>query len=200
MAVGIYEVVIDQSCPAGDIKNVLHYEFINPGAAVFQDFVDHLAARFVANCQVNFTPSYSLLGATFRETEPGAVGVSYTITGGAVNGTAPETEFASQVAMLINKFNDDGTRPARGRMYIGGLTADALNSESLWKSSVRDTVVQWWEDMNTGTLPVTGEALDMRIAATDPTQPNTEAFPTVDRLTGNVNPGTQRRRRRGVGS
>lgn len=195
-----YEVVLMGRADSGDILNVLHYDISLQDATVLQEMTDFIAAAFITHCQDRFVPDFQLRRVRFRPDSPGAVGVEYTPTAGPINGTATGGEYAGQLAALIRKHNDDGDRPAIGRAYVGGLATGQLTGEGLWEQNLINSLIDFWEAIRDINLVVSGETAQMLIKASNPTAPNTSAYVDVDRITGGVNPVTQKSRKRGVGS
>lgn len=195
----IYEAVMNFNSPTGAIKNVLHYSTVAVQGDTLQDATNEIELQWNSNCRNRFAAAVTFVSMTWRLNAPGEVGVEYQVPLSPVPGTADENKYAAAEAMIIQKRHLSGARPARGRLYVGGITSNQLNGVGNWDQATVDDVATWVEsirDFNAGTPEIN---FRMVIVASNPTAPNTQTFTQVDQVAGIVRPATQRRRRRGIG-
>ncbi len=195
-----YEAVLNFSSPTGEIKNVLHYRTAALQGSDLQDATDEIQLQWNTLCRNRFAPSVSFVSVTWREDTPGAVGVEYFVPLSPVPGSAADNQYAAAEAAIIRKRCTDGSNPARGRMYIGGITSEAFNSVGNWGQDTIDDLVAWVEAIAQFTAGSPATVFNMLIKASNPAAPNTNAYNIVDTIQGIVRPATQRRRRRGIGT
>ena len=194
----VYEITLNYSAPSGIMQNVLHYDFQGTEPFDFQAAADVIRVDFVDNLASIIAPAVSLTGITVREDVPGSIGQTYGLTLGDAPGTSTDNQFGAVLSAIVQKKAENLQRPNKGRIYQGGITSEGLGSFGNWSQAVLDACDAFWADMRVLSIvgPSTGT---MVIKASKPTNPNTVAYNPVATLDTLNNPGTQRRRRRGVG-
>lgn len=197
---GYFEAVLNFSSPTGVIKNVVHYNLSSDDPANIQEATDIIMGQFNIICAGDFSPAVVFESITWREEIEGAVGVEYSDPSGPYPGTFSDGDYAPNAAMLVRKFHDSGVRPSRGRNYIGGVTAEALEATGRWNAVNVGRVVSWFEYIRSFTVNEGADTVDMVIKATNPTAPNTVPFSIVNRVSGEVRVKSQKRRLEGIGS
>jgi len=153
----------------------------------------------VDNLQGALMTSVAYDGITIREDIPGSVGVTYPFTLGTLTGTNGSSSLIPQSALLLRKYADTAVRPNQGRIYQGGLPANAVNSSGRFSGPTVTDVQLFWQDQRIVNL-VGGSSLQMVIKSSNPTAPNTVAYNPVSRIVAAAIPVTQRRRKEGQGS
>lgn len=194
-----YEAVLNFTAPTGAIKNVLHYETVGTQGVDMQEATDKIELEWNQNCRDVITPSVSFVSVTWREDSAGSVGVDYLVPLSPVPGTATDNSLAVAESMIIQKINTTGTKPARGRLYVGGVSAVAFESNGNYSTESVGKVADWVDQIKEFTVPTSGVGYQMVIKASNLATPNTQTQTAVDTVIGSVRPGTQRRRRRGIG-
>ena len=194
-----YEAVLNFNAPTGAIKNVLHYLTAAEQGEQLQAATDEIELLWNTHFRSQVAPSITFNSITWRVDEVGAVGIEYPVPLSPVAGSATSSEFAAAEALILHKKNTTGTKPARGRMYIGGVTSGKFNSVGNWDQSVLDAGIDWLEAIAEFTAGSPATVFNMVIKASNLAAPNTVPYAVVDTVGGVVRPGTQRRRRRGIG-
>ncbi len=194
-----YEAVLNFAAPTGAIKNVLHYETVGVQGVDMQEATDKIELEWNQNCRDRFAPSVSFVSVTWRDDSAGSVGVEYLVPLSPVAGTANDNQYAAAEALIIQKVNTSGVKPAKGRLYVGGITSEAFEATGNWALATVQAVEAWVDQIRDFTVPTTGVGFQMVIKASNPTAPNTSIQQNVDLAKGIVRPATQRRRRRGIG-
>lgn len=194
-----YEVVIEGRQDGDDLLNVLHYMVPDGQQPDWQAGADEIRAHLSNYLELRSNPNVRYLGITVRLDEPGQVGVFYAFTGGPVIGAADADDAVRQVAMLVRKRNLDGTRPALGWFFVGGITVGATNADGSWDSPTVTDVQNYADDIRI-LGAVTQTDTQMVIKARNPTAPNTVPYATVDVVeAAPTQPRTVRSRAKGVG-
>lgn len=191
----VYEVVLNGQQDAEPMLTVLHYDIT--GSTNFQALADAIDFELEAGLSALVVSSVQWQGITIRLDSPGAVGVTYTFTGGQVVGSHPESTYFANVAANVRKFTDGITRPTRGRIYQGGIPSNAVDGDGRLTASYATQLYTAWENLRVIEFDTTGEAV-MQIKASNPTAPNTEAYNTVARIGCARELSTQRRRNYGT--
>lgn len=195
-----FEAVLNFSTPTGDMKNVLHFNLSSTDSEDIQEATNTIMGQWNIIAADNFSGACTFESITWREDTPGAVGVEYSDPSGPYSGTFADGDYAPNAAMLVRKYHDSGSRPSRGRMYVGGLTAEALEATGRWNNTNVSDVVSWVELIRSFTVGGGANTVDMVIKATNPTKPNTQPYTIVNRVTGETRVKSQKRRLEGVGS
>lgn len=193
-----YEVVLNFTIDGEVMQNVIHYDITGETSDDFSGYADSIRASFVGNILPVIVPSMSFNDVTFRLDVPGGVGFTVPFTAGPIAGSAADDNYAGQLALIVRKIAQSSVRPNKGRMYIGGVSSYALEGSGRWALNA-STLAQ---DYMTGLLQLDsgfgGIAL-MQIKASNPLAPNTVPYNPVQVMQALGIPGTQRRRRQGVG-
>ena len=193
-----YEVILNFDQDGEVAQNVLHYDVTAVTALDLQGYADQIRVDFISTILTQVVPSLSFDSITFREDLPGSVGTTVPFTLGAVVGTAPEDKYAGQLALIVRKLTNSLIRPNVGRVYLAGVSGNNLGSLGRWATATSTA----GGDFITAIIGVesgAGGVMDMVIKASNPSAPNTVAYNPVLAAQGLGVPGTQRRRRQGVG-
>lgn len=193
-----YEVVLNWDLDGELVQNVLHYDISAVTPLDLQGYVDVIQAELIIHMADILVPSIQFESVTFREDVDGGVGVTITPTTGSTPGTDPNDNYAGQLALIVRKEALSTIRPNLGRIYFGGCTSFGLAQNGRWDTSLSSAAEDFAEAIR-GVESGEGGVMDMVIKASNPTAPNTVAYNPVLAMTGLGVPGTQRRRRQGVG-
>lgn len=195
----VYEGVINWEFNNNVFNTVLHYDNGQQAEPDFLGLTDYIRGEFDTAGMPDLVNDISFASMRWREDVPGGVGTVFVPTSGALAGSAGASETAGQLALIIRKLGTGLVRPAKGRIYVPGVATSGLGSNGLWAGATSNALESMFEailEINDGG----GITLDMVIKASDPTKPNTVPYNPVAGLQALGNPGTQRRRRLGVGS
>jgi len=193
------EGVVQWTFNAQRFNNVLHYDTGAQGLPDFVGLTDYFWDVFNTHGLPGIVNDCVFDRMSWREDIPGGVGTVRTPTNGTLAGTAGASETVAQVAMIIRKVGQGSVRPHQGRIYQPGIASSAFTAAGFIDGTAGNALESMWEDL----LEIedgNGVTAVMVIKASNPTAPNTVAYNLVDSLVGLGNPGTQRRRRIGVGS
>lgn len=185
-----YEVVLNGLISDQPMLSVLHYEIV--GVPDFQQFADAIALLMIPDLTDHVVPEASWDGITVREDVPGAVGVTFNFTGGPVAGTNVDNEFYGLIAVNMRKFAQNGSKPAQGRIFQGGIPASATTSGGNIGGPYLINLNAFWAQMIS--IDFAGLTADMVIKATNPGAPNTVPYNPVDVIQGAGRPAKQSRR------
>jgi len=194
-----YEIVLEGRQGIEDMLTVLHYELSGTAPYDWQAMADLIRLDIVDNLQSVLVPNASYVGITVREDMPGSVGVFIPFTLGAIAGTVVDPDNITQVAALVRKTTGTLTRPNKGRVFQGGITARLANTVGSWEPALMTALEAFWNDMLTISFSGPSTAT-MVIKASDPTQPNTVEQNVVNFMSVAPLPSTLKRRKRGIGS
>lgn len=195
----MYEVVINWGSASGEFKNILHYETDAVHGADMDAMADFLSTAYLLHFRDRVAPGVSLISVSVREDIVGAVAVDYPMPLSPLVGLAGDDQWAGQLALLVRKLNLSGNRPAQGRIYLPGVTSEALTATGEWAQNVAADAQDFLEELRDFQAPISGPLWVMHIKASNPDAPNTVTYASVDAVQAVTNPTTQRRRRKGVG-
>ena len=187
----VYEVVLNGRIDDQPMLTVLHYDIT--GSTDFQAFANAISLIQIADMEDLLVPSATYTGITIREDVPGSVGITYPYTGGATGGQNATTDYWGIIALNVRKLTTTGVRPARGRVYQGGIPAVAVNDDGFMAGTYLADVNTYWNNMVTISFDGTGTAA-MVIKATNPSAPNTVAYNPVSSMSTSARPSKQSRR------
>jgi hypothetical protein len=196
----IVEVVFNGSLHGEDVKNVLHYEVATWDVVSAGEFTGVVSAEFTTNCSGRFEGNYKIESMTFREVSEGSVGIELPVLGGPIQGSGNSGHGVNQLAVVGTKLCNTTTKPTKGRIFMGGVGLDGINSDGLWDSETVDKVQDFLNAIVVVTPVVSGVTWSMVVLASDPSQPNTQAYNLVDQIICRKNPASLSRRRQGRGS
>lgn len=193
-------VVLNQRLLAQTLQNVLVFSNIPTDEPGRQSMADGLRTSFAGTIpQTERSNNWQLENVTFiyNDSLPiYSVDVDFTL--GPYVGSDAANNLPLQVALLV-KTAIVAAPPNRGRTYFGGLTTAAINDSAEFGSTHIQSCVDFLEDLADG-ISYTGGAgvAYLRIARRDAAGTIIASNP-VESITGDANPATQRRRRKGVG-
>lgn len=193
-----YEVVFNWQLDQITVNNVFHYDITAVTPADLQGYADTIQAEFILHLQSVCAPSMTFNDLTFREDIPGGVGITQPFTTGPVSGTSTDDQYAGQLSAIVRKLAQSTVRPNIGRVYWAGITSEGLGANGRWTSTVTTAAANFLDAL-IGVSSGAGGVMDMHIKASDPTKPNTVPYNPVTAVQALAIPGTQRRRREGVG-
>jgi len=188
-----WEIVLEGRQAGKDMLNVIHYEssgveppdFAAAAVVVRGHIVDHLQA--LCGTRVSWK------GITVREDIEGGVGTYYPFLAGDVTGNTASPEQADILTMLVRKITGSLVKPTLGWAQQGGITADGLEADNSWDTTVIDEVEAFWEDIRV--LNISGPStLTMVVKARNPTAPNTQPYTVVNSISAAYSPRTLRSR------
>ena len=194
----VYEGVLRWGFNNNRFNTVLHYDDGGAGPPDFQEWTDDIRTKFANAGMPGLVNDLNFISVIWREDIPGGVGVNYVPTDGVLAGSAGASETAGQLALIIRKLGTGLVRPSQGRIYVPGVATSALLASGLWDGATSNALETMFEDILT-IVDGSGVVGSMVIKASNPTAPNTVAYNPVSGLQAIGNPGTQRRRRLGVG-
>lgn len=195
----VYEGVINWTFNSNIYNTVLHYDDGDTGPPDFQGLTDDIRDKFNTAGMPGLVNDLVFTSMRWREDIAGGVGTVYVPTAGTLAGSAGASETAGQLALIIRKLGAGLVRPSKGRIYVPGVATSALQSNGLFIGTTSNALETMFEDILT-IDDGGGVELDMVIKASNPSAPNTVPYNPVVGLQALGNPGTQRRRRLGVGS
>lgn len=198
---GIYLITHKYRLLNQEIRNTFYYTTTvgEPSAGEFQDMADEIRADFVSELQASVSAALTLYGMDYRRVDiAGLLTFSLTFTAGDVVGGSANDPLPTQVAMVVSN-KGTTTKPNRARTYLAGFietstTAGLFNTSYLGAAT---DFIDLQSNLNGGgTNPLS------RVAAQWNTS-HTQVIASND-LSGAASvasavPGTQRRRRIGVG-
>lgn len=194
-----FEVVLNGSLNEQDMLSVLHYEGSQPNPTQWQAIADYIRGLMVTDLQPVLVSECEYSGITVREDVLGAVGVEYVFTSGLLVGSSVNTDVANQMCVNVKKLTSSGSRPARGRVFQGGISTVSLTGTSTWDTALLGSLDNFWTAMIT-LADAAFPTLSMVIKASNPIAPNTVPYNPVTSIAVGGIPVTQRRRKQGVGS
>lgn len=193
----IYMLTAKQTLLAQEVRNVLYYSTQDETTAGLQAIVDGLRSAWSANLAGDLVPEWQLYGVDVRKVDvAGQPTIEYAFTSGVLDGAGTGDSVATQVAGLVS-FTALTSKPNRARSYLAGLQESAL-TDSQWGTLILGRMEGWGTD----TLDPTGGTITGVARLTV----SWDSFHTYV-LGGNILtevravpvPGTQRRRRIGIG-
>lgn len=194
-----YEVVLVGQQNADEMLTVLHYEITGNQPNEWQSFANAISLLMIGSLDGALATTVRYTGIRVREDIPGGVGFELGFTGGDVVGGSAGPDLVFTNCMIIRKQASGLVRPTQGRVYQGGLPATFVGSTGFWDTTFAQTVEDFWTSMINITFGAAGVA-QMVIKARNPSAPNTQPYSEVESMVRLLNPGTQRRRRIGVGN
>lgn len=194
----VYEAVLNWSFNSNVFNTVLHYDTGSSGEPDFLGLTDDIRSKMNADFTNVLAPNLIFTSVRWREDTPGGVGVVFFPTDGPRAGTAADNQAVGQTAAIIRKLGSGLVRPNKGRIYQPGVSVEGIAATGLWQGTVSNFLETFWESMielDDGD----GVTASMVIKASNPSAPNTVPYNPVTGMQALGNPGTQRRRRLGVG-
>lgn len=193
-------VVVNQKYNAQDVCNVYRYEGADAILSFAPEITDLIAQLYINTVADRLSDQWNMYSCTLYETgaAPGAPGLEQFPTQGTIDGTNASTGLSNQTA-LISSYVCNGGPPFRGRAYHAGLANDQLISGGVWGAQTIQEFDTFFNEM----LTLNGSGLADIYQVVESTKSNTVPAGTRAAITGVVIrsiPGTQRRRRIGVGS
>lgn len=195
----IYNVTLNQTWQAQQVRNVWHYETTPDDVPVaeFQGAADAIRSAFATQA-VQFATTWSLDNVTFRRVDlANFPGFTVEFTAGPLVGTNGNQSVATQVALLISGVVFGTPPPNRTRTYHAGLAEPSTGANGLWVGAAQTAMGQINIDADDFlTATVSWDRVAVRY---DPiTDTVVESNDDLEYGASPV-PATQRRRRIGVG-
>ena len=193
-------VVVNQQYNGQDVVNVLRYEGADAILSFSPEITDAIAQNYIDTVQDRLSAEWSMVSCTFYDTASpaGAPGKEEFPTQGTIVGTQTAAGLSNQTALLVSYIANDGP-PFRGRLYHAGLANNQLVVGGVWGAGTISEFGLWATEL----LTLSGSGLtDIRQVIESKGTATVPAGTRAD-ITGFVVrdvPGTQRRRRIGVGS
>jgi len=191
-----YQVTFNQIVGTKPIVNVF-YMTTTGGTPDGQAFADDFRAALVAySCDDNQSNAWSATGLSLRQMDGGgAFSLDYPFTSGALVGADASGALPAGSCLLVS-LQSENARPNRGRVYVGGLSENAL-SGGLFPVGARTPWRDLFNDYANGRV-VSGVEWSLRIARPDFIGNTWTLDNPVDVVAARQNPASQRRRRLGA--
>ena len=185
----------DQAC-----RNVFHYETTDVlDSSQLTEAADAVRAAYASlDSGSKLVNDWILQGVTIRRVDlPDLPGIDVSFTSGSLSGTVINAGTINQAALIVSG-QALTTKPRRVRTYLCGWEQDAITDGGFWDSAALSNAASWRAAMDE--LAVTGDNLARVAVEYTGTPPRVTASNRIEVYSTRANPGTQRRRRIGVGA
>lgn len=181
------------------LRNVLHYRGIDDVNPSWPDVAQEFGASFAARLANRYTPGTGLVGINVLELVPGAVSLDFPISTTGIFGTDSDEPLPPQLCCLITLNGALPSKPNRGRIYMPAPNRDNLGPTSRWVADMLNALNAWMEDIVQ--LSDTEGATFQQVIYSR-TYPDGGGLLQNDVASWTLRaiPGTQRKRREGVGT
>lgn len=194
---GILQITMKQTFVGQQVRNMLYFEGLDAVQANAQAVGDYLRTMWDTHLKVMLAPTWQLNDFTAREVQSaGLPPIEYSFTAGGVTGAAITEPVASQVAGIVS-FKANTIRPNAARNYIAAINSSAL-VQSQFTAAATNLLFAWGQGVN-GIRLAAPLGLDHVSARWNETRTYVTDTNVLTIAIARSVPGTQRRRRIGVG-
>ena len=195
----LWQITLKWVAENQQLRNVLHYRGISDSDPSWPDIAQEFGAAFATSLAARYTPGTGLLGINVLELEPGKVSLDFPISTTGIFGTDSDEPLPPQLCGLITLNGALPSKPNRGRIYMPAPNRDNLTAGSRWGTDMLNAWNAWMEDI-VQLDDTEGATFQQVIYSRTYPKEGTLLYNDVVSWTLRGIPGTQRKRREGVGT